>query len=97
MLDVSPLEGGARGAGGGEEPLTVPQHQLAVGADVHDEGHLLLVVGLLGDEHPHIVGPHEAGLNGEEVDVGPRRHPQPQLPRLDVQGSAQRRRERGNA
>ena len=52
-----------------EHPPPVAQHQFAVGADVDDEEHLVLVIGLFGDEHAHVVGSDKSRLHRERVQT----------------------------
>ncbi len=68
-LDVGAFEGRAGGARGGQHPRAVAQHELAVGADVEDQQHFVLLVGLFGDDHAYVVRPDEAGLDRQDVQA----------------------------
>ena len=71
-LDVGPLERRSGRARSRQHAVAVTQHELPVGADVDDEQHVVLVVGLLGDEHSHVVGSDEPGLHRQHVQPAAR-------------------------
>ncbi len=92
MLDLGTLKSRACSTGCRAQLAAVAQHHLSVGPNVNEEDHLVLLVGLLGDDTGHVIRPHEAGLIGQHVDVAGRVDGQAEIPRLDVQGVMEGRR-----
>ena len=70
--DLRALEGGARRARGGEEPVAVAEHDLGVRADVDDQVDLVAEIRRLGEDHPGGVGADVPGDAGQHVRAGAR-------------------------
>jgi len=68
-LYVRSLQSRPRGARRRQKALPVAEHQLAVGAYVDDQQDLVLLVGLLDDDHGHIVGADESRLHRKHVQT----------------------------
>ena len=92
--DLGTLESRAGGAGGRQQTMPVAQHDLRVGADVHDERHPLGLVGLLGQDHPGGVGPDVPGDARQDVHPGTRMRAQAQLGGRGAHRPVGRQRER---
>ena len=89
-LDLGAFESRAGGAGRRADLVSVSQEQFAVGADVDDEYLFVLVVRFLGNQHAHIVRTDEAGLNGQDMDIGPGIYPEPEIAGLDIERALDR-------
>ncbi len=72
LLTPPPFEGGAGGAGTGDQPLPVAEHDLAVGADVHEQRQLLRGVQPGRDDAGGDVAAHPAAYGRHETDAGAR-------------------------
>ena len=70
MLHVRALKGRASGARARKQLRAVTQNKFTIRADVNDEQKIVLVVRLLGQEHPYVVRAHEASLDRQDVNVG---------------------------
>ena len=68
--DLRALEGRAGRRGGGEQPVPVAQHDLGIGADVDDQGHLVDEMRRLGEDDAGGIGADMAGDAGQHVDPG---------------------------
>ena len=66
--------------------LAVPEEEFTVRADIDDKHHFILVIGLFGNEHAHVVSTHKPGLDRKHMDIGRRINLQPEITGLDVQG-----------
>jgi hypothetical protein len=84
MSYFGPLEGRSGGTGRGKEPLPISQNQLAVGADINDKQHFVLVIRLFGDEHADVIRPDESRFYRQDVNVSARRYLEPQVARFDI-------------
>ena len=77
--DLRALEGRPGRRGTGDQPPAVAENDLGVGADVDEEGDLVLFVGRLGKHHAGAVGADMAGDQGKRVDPGPGRDMQTEV------------------
>ena len=94
--DMGPFQGRTGGAGGRQQSLAVPQDHLSIRSHVDDQDLLLAAVRFFGNQDGHIVRPDEPGLDGQKMDVGCGMSLQLQFPCLDVEGTADGRREGGD-
>ena len=81
------LEGGARGAGGGQHPLAVAEEGLGVGADVEEGAELVVFGQARGQQASRGVGADVAAHEGQAVDARLGMHGEAQLLRCDGSGS----------
>ena len=79
--DLGALEGRTGRARGGEQAAPVAEDDLGVRADVHDQGHPLGLVRLLGEDDAGGVGADMPGDARQDVDPGARVRAQAQLGR----------------
>ena len=84
--DLRALEGRSRGAGAGEQPAAVAEHDLRVGADVHQQRELIGQVGALGEDDAGGIRADVAGDAGQGVDARAGIEVQADLARLEAQG-----------
>ena len=68
--DLGALEGRARRAGGGEQLVAVAQHDLGIGADIDDQGHLVGLMRRLRQDDAGGIGADMAGDAGQHEDAG---------------------------
>ena len=95
--DLRSLEGGPGRARGGDQPLAVPEDDLGVRADVHDEADLVGEMRRLGEDHSRRVGTDVPGDAGQDVRARPRVDGQPELGCVEAEPRVERERERSAA
>ena len=76
--DLGSLEGRPGRRRGGQQPVSIAEHDLRVGADVDQQGQRVAVVRPLREHHRRRVGPHVPGDAGGCVDPRARVHPEAQ-------------------
>ena len=79
--DRRALEGRARRCRGREQPLAVPEHDLAVRADVHEQPDARVAVHARREQAGHDVAAHICAEGGEHDGAGPRVDADPDLGR----------------
>ena len=92
--DLRALEGRARRARGGEEPIAVAEHDLGVRADVDDQVDLVAQVRPLGEDHARGVGADVARDAGQHVGAGAGMDGEAELGRRQPHRLVDRERER---
>ena len=85
MQYLRALEGWPGRGRGGQQLLAIAQHDLTVGADVDQQGDVIAVMGLLGDDGGYVVGADVAGFDRRHMDVRTGGHAQAQITGLDIQ------------
>ena len=93
----APSKAGPVGDDAASSRSLLPEHDLGVRADVHDEGQVVGEVRLLGEDHPGRVRADVPGDAGQDVDPGARMGPQPELRGRQLQGGVDGQRERRRA
>ena len=69
QLICAPSKAGPVGTRAGDQPPAVAEHDLGIGADIHQQGHPVAEIGPLGQHHAGRVGAHMAGDAGQHVDA----------------------------
>ena len=93
----APSKAGPVGTARGKEPVTVPEDDLGIRADVDDERHGLGLVRLLGEDDSRGVGADVAGDAWQHVDPGAWVGTDAELRRGEVDRGVGRQRERRRA